>query len=121
MSDIRGAWVPETPAEDELLMDLHEATRKAHNAGVDPSDIVGGMNYLSAAIALYGDESGFVNAAEQRDHQEEEVKIENCPECDTPIESVKPFIGGDVRVEPCGCFATVHQVSGWIDGPGEGQ
>ena len=119
MSEIRGAWVPETEAEHRLLLDLHEATRGAYDEGVDPSDIVAAMNYLGAAIALHGDESGFKAAEEQREHDKEMSKRSDCPECGGTIEAVKPFIGGDVRVDPCGCYVTVQQVAGWVDSPGD--
>lgn len=117
MSEIRGAWVPESAAEDELLMDLHEVTREAYNNGVPVADIVAGMNYLSAAISLYGDDNGFIRAAEQA--QAEPSRRENCPTCEQGIADVQVLMGGEATVKPCGCNVTIHQVPGWVDLPGD--
>lgn len=120
MSEIQGAWVPHSAEEDELLMDLHEATRKAHNNGVDVEDIVGGMNYLAAAISVHGADSGFVRSADDAvTEPAEPAKRETCPTCEGPISSVRGMMGGEVEVHPCGCNATIHQVPGWVDIPGD--
>lgn len=114
MSEIRGSWVPETKAEDDLLMDLHEATRQAHEKGVDTRDIAACMQYLSAAIVLYGDEAtpGDVDA---RETEEVAQKASDCPVCDQEIDTVLGSMGGEAIVKPCGCVSRVDELSGWFD------
>lgn len=109
MVEIQGQIVPTDEEEMEFLEDLYAVTGEARKAGLDVDDIVISLNFVAASI----------RAADEQDSPEgpdavAESKIEDCPQCGEEIENVKPFIGGEVEVQPCGCSIYHERVAGWL-------
>ena len=113
MVEVQGGIVPETEAEYELLMTLLEATADAHTErGVPEKDIAQLLNFAAMSVVDSSDGS----AIDQLEREDDSVeKAEHCPQCGEEIESVRPFIGGDVEIDPCGCSVEHTRVAGWID------
>lgn len=109
MVDLKGQAVPETEAEWRLLRDIYDVTGDAYEDDVSKDEIAVALHFAALSIQKFGGEQ-IPEPAEPSDDPRED-----CPTCGDEIEEVKPFMGGDVEVQPCGCTVTVHQVPGWID------
>lgn len=109
--ELQGQIVPTSDAEWALLQGLYEVTGEAHDAGIPDDEIVMSLAFVAASIQAYGDEE----LPETPEGPVDEPR-EDCPECNEPIEDIKPFIGGECEVVPCGCYVEHLLVSGWIDG-----
>ena len=109
MGELQGQWVPSSEEEFALIKGLYGVTGEAQQRGVDIEDIVTALHFVGLSIATM-DEDEVPEPPKRADK-----KREDCPECGTEIDEVRPFMGGDVEVSPCGCFVTVHQVPGWFE------
>jgi hypothetical protein len=113
MAEIKGAWTPETDAEMDFIMGLNGLCQKAFQDGVEQDDIVGGLSFMAATVSMQDPDEDLEEAmAEPPDKRSE------CPDCGEEIDDVRPFIGGECIVEPCGCNVHYTLVEGWVEMPG---
>jgi hypothetical protein len=115
MADLNGAWVPQTEEEREFIFAVNALASDAFNQGVSQDDIVGGLTFLAATVAMQDpDEDSLPDVPEPSDKREVCVH----EGCDTEIEEVEAFIGGMAIIRPCGHKCQVDEVPGWVDTPG---
>lgn len=109
MADFQGQWVPHDEDELALVQGLYAVTAEAQQAGIAVDDIVAAAQFVALSIHTVDEEDVPVPEGPV------ETRREDCPECGEDIESVKPFIGGEVEINPCGCFSEYQRVAGWLD------
>lgn len=114
MAELNGAWVPESEAEMEFIVQANGLAAKAYNDGVSQEDIVGGLSFLAATVSMQEP-----NEDALEDLPEPSGKREDCPSCGGNIEKVHTFIGTPAIISPCGCHVEEEEVSGWVDSPGD--
>lgn len=113
MGELNGTYVPESEVERELLFQLFGVAASARRDGMEVGEIVAAMNYTAATIQMSpqpGPRPDFPEPSEPSTDPRPD-----CPDCGSEIEKVRPFLGGDVMVEPCDCVVGSQAVSGWID------
>lgn len=110
MVDLQGQIIPTSEEEYDLLQGLYEVTGEAQRAGIPTEEIVASLTFVAASIMVYGDED-----PPEPPERPADTRRETCPNCGETIETVNPYVGGDVEIEPCGCFVTTDAVPGWID------
>jgi hypothetical protein len=115
MGEIRGTYVPDTDAEWHLLARLRSVTEEAHENGVEEQDILAALNFVAAGIALAETPEETPEPSDEEDAEPE--KTEACPECDTDIGDTVVSMGGEVRLQPCGCTVHMDDLDGWVERP----
>lgn len=112
MGSLDGVWTPESEAETEFLFRMNEVVQDAYyGQGLPQAQIAGALAFMAASVAMSEPSEGppeVPTAPEQTDA---------CPECETPIEDVRVFMGGRCVVEPCGCAVHMDDLDGWVETP----
>lgn len=112
MGELEGAFVPDNSVEAEFMATVNVASKTAHDEGMALDDIAACMMFMASAILLYGDEAP---EAQQPPAKDEDTKREDCPECETEIDSVRAFVGGECIIRPCACVVHHTRIPGWLD------
>lgn len=108
MVDLQGQIVPTCEEEYDLLRGLYEVTGEARKNDVPNEEIVATLNFVAASISVYDDED-----RPEPPEIPAEKRREACPECGETIEGINPYMGGDVEIEPCGCYVDAEEIPGW--------